>query len=232
MSLPIAKFFFAIVLSFLVGLIVGHYKLFPFEQLYAIKKHFIPSQGQSTYFYNRVSFFEGINHGSYDLVFLGDSITDIAEWQEMFPSLKVANRGINGDTTQGVLRRLDSVNSYTPGKIFIMLGVNDIYAGLNIQEISDNYKEIIEKTSYNHKHIYIQSTLMANGPRAFLNKKIKLLNKNLIEIAKQYKNVSYIDLNMHLSKPGHLEARYTNDGIHLNHEGYAIWKKAITPYTN
>jgi hypothetical protein len=42
-----------------------------------------------------------------DIVMIGDSITDGAEWHEMFPQLNIVNRGISGDTTVGVLNRLD-----------------------------------------------------------------------------------------------------------------------------
>ncbi|MGB9898194.1 GDSL-type esterase/lipase family protein, partial [Thermanaerothrix sp.] len=61
-----------------------------------------------------------------DIVFLGDSITDGARWDELFPGLSVKNRGINADTTRGVLARLDSILQGQPAAIFLLIGTNDL----------------------------------------------------------------------------------------------------------
>lgn len=43
------------------------------------------------------------------IVFIGDSITDGGEWNELLGRNDVVNRGIIGDTTNGVLNRLGSL---------------------------------------------------------------------------------------------------------------------------
>jgi lysophospholipase L1-like esterase len=61
------------------------------------------------------------------IVFLGDSITDFFRVNEFFPGVYVINRGISGDTTDGVLNRLaESVYELSPSKIFLMIGTNDL----------------------------------------------------------------------------------------------------------
>src|SRR5580704_8643449 len=65
-------------------------------------------------------------------VFLGDSITQ--GWGDDmkggFPGLKVANRGISGDTTRGVLIRLDTdVLALHPDGVVILIGTNDLEEG-------------------------------------------------------------------------------------------------------
>src|ERR1700722_10010799 len=66
------------------------------------------------------------------LVFLGDSITQ--GWGDdmggSFPGVKVANRGISGDTSRGVLIRLkDDVLALHPSGVVILIGCNDLEEG-------------------------------------------------------------------------------------------------------
>jgi len=67
------------------------------------------------------------------VVFLGDSITQ--GWGDdlgnSFPGLKVANRGISGDTTRGMLIRLnDDVLALRPTGVVMLMGTNDLEAQL------------------------------------------------------------------------------------------------------
>ena len=63
------------------------------------------------------------------VVFLGDSITQ--GWGHglgaVFPGVKVANRGISGDTTRGVLIRLkEDVLDLNPRAVVMLIGTNDL----------------------------------------------------------------------------------------------------------
>ena len=86
------------------------------------------------YYKHKKSQFEALaNVDRYDTVMLGDSITDEARWDELLNSSTIQNRGISGDTTSGVLDRLDSTNKNIK-KVFIMVGINDIMRGKNVDE--------------------------------------------------------------------------------------------------
>jgi len=78
------------------------------------------------YYVARISIFDQIPLSSDDIVFVGDSITDQGEWEQLFHSLNVKNRGIGADTTQGVLHRLQEITNAKPKKIFLMIGINDL----------------------------------------------------------------------------------------------------------
>ena len=84
------------------------------------------NQKYSTFYVQRASLFSKLPITSKDIVFIGNSITNGAEWSELFPEKKVKNRGISGDTPEGVYDRLDPVVKGKPAKIFILIGVNDI----------------------------------------------------------------------------------------------------------
>ena len=81
------------------------------------------------------------------VVFLGDSITQ--GWGDdlhgAFPGLKVANRGISGDTTRGMLIRLKGdVLDLNPSAAVMLMGTNDLEEKAEPQVIADNVKLIID----------------------------------------------------------------------------------------
>jgi lysophospholipase L1-like esterase len=78
--------------------------------------------------------------------------------------------------------------------------------------------------------VYIQSTLLVGKPREKLNREIMELNERLQLLAKQTDSVTYIDLNVGLTRNSILATQYSRDGLHLNGDGYAIWKELIKSY--
>ena len=167
---------------------------------------------------------------NYDVVFIGDSITNGAEWQDLFPSLRIANRGVNGDRTDGVIKRLESIYSTSASKAFMMIGINDFDSGMSVNEVFDNYKNIVSKLVDHGMEVYIQSTILAGKRYEGMNKRIMELNERLQVLAKQTDSVTYIDLNVVLAPDSLLKTRYTWDDIHLNKDGYAMWKELIKSY--
>ena len=160
---------------------------------------------------------------------IGDSITDGAEWQELFKNHAVVNRGIGGDTTEGVLNRMSSIISSNSEKAFIMIGINDFGRGDSVNDVYSNYQQIIKELKSNQIMPYIQSTILANGNAARLNSSISELNIKLKELAAK-EGLVYVDLNEGLSSNGILKNEFTRDGVHLNGKGYFVWKGMIEPY--
>src|SRR3569833_2708989 len=60
------------------------------------------------------------------IMFLGNSITEMGDWKKVLNDTTVINRGIGGDITYGILRRLKDVTDRQPSKVFILIGINDI----------------------------------------------------------------------------------------------------------
>ena len=80
------------------------------------------------------------------VVFLGDSITQL--WGDdlggSFPGMKVANRGISGDTTRGVLIRLDEdVVRLHPSAVVLLIGTNDLEEHGYPEHAAENLRLII-----------------------------------------------------------------------------------------
>lgn len=188
----------------------------------------------SIYYRLRKMYFSVAPHSSNSIVFLGDSITDEGDWSKLFPDLPVVNRGIGGDTTLGVLNRLDQVIALEPTQIFLMIGTNDLCFNRSIPDTITNYRKILTRlhTQLPSTKIYIQSVLPFNDtifPSRALrsNNNIEKLNVEIKKLAKEY-NDPYINLVPAFSgADGRLPSQYTSDGLHLSDAGYLLWREQI-----
>ncbi|MGI0116403.1 GDSL-type esterase/lipase family protein [Zooshikella sp. RANM57] len=222
-----------LLVGFGYGITTMKYHFFPYDLLKKVQ-HWIDvdnsvsfNDSQHIYHKRRVSFFKW-HGGSAKNIMLGDSITDDAEWQELFPDYSINNRGIAGDTTADTVSRL-SLLSNDAEVVFVLLGTNDIMQGLKLDSILKNYHQIIDELLNKKVTPIIQSTLLLGEQFKHLNNQVEMLNHSLQRIANE-KNITYIDLNSVLTADGVLQAQYSIDGIHLNGEGYALWKKQIIEF--
>ena len=67
--------------------------------------------------------------GKRKIVFLGDSLTDFYPLQDFFPDFSLCNRGIAGETSSDVIRRIDDVFTLEPEVLFLQIGINDFITG-------------------------------------------------------------------------------------------------------
>lgn len=163
-----------------------------------------------------------------DVVMLGDSLTEGIDWGAVFPGVTIANRGIGGDSTKGMLNRLGTVAQLKPKKIFIMAGINDLsWYEWSVDEVFGRYRQIIDTLHKTGARLYVQSTLKAGSafPPA-TNAAVTQLNQRLSEYCK-LGHCQYIDLNPVLAPQGVLGPDYTVDHLHLNAVGYEKWAQAI-----
>jgi lysophospholipase L1-like esterase len=175
----------------------------------------------------RVSAFEAFPLAPDDVVFLGDSITEGGPWDELFPGVRTRNRGIGGDTTDGVLRRLEQVTRAQPTKVFLLIGTNDLYRGRSEDEIVSSIEEILDRVKQESPdtEVYLQSVLpRAAGYRA----QIEALNTRLSEVAGE-RGAAWVDLYPSFVDPesGAIRPELSNDELHLLGPGYALWKEQI-----
>lgn len=190
-----------------------------------------PKEERSAYYKDKVSLFEIMPNGKNGIIFLGNSITDGCDWNELFGNSKIINRGIGGDVIEGVIERLDNVVNFNPKKIFLMIGINDLERKDSITKILTNYERLITliKEKSPRTKIYIQSIL----PTDYMNNNdIISINKGLFILAEKHELI-YVNLfDLLKTDKNELDTVYTHDGVHLNGKGYLLWKKAIEHYIN
>ncbi len=177
------------------------------------------------------------------IVFVGDSITDLYKLDSYYSDLPLAvyNRGIGGDTTEGVLRRLDvSVFDIEPSCVVLMIGTNDVDGGVENSKIAENYREIVGKIyrELPSVELYCVSVIPQNEvleTYTTLNieentEKILLLNEEIKKISTEYGAI-YVDLFSRLAdSENKLIKEYSDDGLHLNSAGFEVWTATLKPY--
>jgi lysophospholipase L1-like esterase len=163
------------------------------------------------------------------IVFIGDSHTEYFALDEYFAGFQVYNRGIYGDTSYGVIKRLgESVFNLKPSKVFLLIGANDINKTNDSNEtIVKNIEEIIRqlRNVFPDTKIYVQSLypVNPNGKNSNRIDIFKLNNKRicainvLLESFCLNEGITYIDMFSQLTdKYGQLRETFTIEGLHLN----------------
>lgn len=188
------------------------------------------TQEYPNYYLQKKDIFESLQSENDDKIFVGDSITDHGEFQEFFPNEVILNRGISRDNSKGVLNRIDEVVKKNAKKVYIMIGVNDILYGTDINKFGENVTKIVQSFDKTSTKVIIQSILPVNNEiygDAVSNEVIIDFNKILKAIAEK-NSVTYLDLHGDfIDENDQLNKDYTIDGIHLTGKGYKVWVDAI-----
>ena len=196
-------------------------------------------QKHSTFYYQRATLFEVLPTSKSDIIFLGNSITNGGEWAELLRNPHAKNRGISGDTTQGVLDRMSTITKGKPSKIFLLIGTNDLSRGKSVDEVAKNVAKIVERVKRESPKtkLYVQSVFPVNPKfNKFLGhmnrqKDIAALNAKIKAVAARH-GVTYIDVYKSLVIPSTdvMNPEYTNDGLHLLGKGYQKLVDVLKPY--
>ena len=169
------------------------------------------------------------------LVFLGDSITQ--GWGDdmggSFPGVKVANRGISGDTTRGMLIRLkDDVLALNPTGIVMLMGTNDLEENAEPEVVAANFKLIIaELKKHNPKlPIVVCQVFPSSASKKRPADKIKKVNELYAAAVKGDAQITLIETwKLFADEKGDAKPAEFPDLLHPNKVGYAKWAAALRP---
>ena len=201
---------------------------------------------QKQFYFDRINEFKNEPIGKNKIVFLGNSIVKGGgNWNHRYKSHNIVNRGISGDYTAGVLKRLDEILFYKPTSVFIMIGINEFFAdnskrpevnpgnvAKNILKIADIITEHSPKTK-----VFIHTILPINNDQYI---RVKEVNYNFLHsnytpsinsqveetnsILKSNRQYQVIDLHsIFIDKTFKLNPNLSSDGVHLNEDGYNLW---------
>ena len=166
------------------------------------------------------------------IIFLGDSITEAFPVESLLPEYTIINKGVFGDRTDLVLRRLESdVIELKPDCVFILVGTNDIAALFSDDALLANYDRMLHtlQNKLPDAHIYSESILPTRGLENRPSQRILLLNSELKKMAEK-NNVIFLDIYpWFLDDEGRLAERFSADGLHLTLEGYRRWAEYLRP---
>ena len=165
------------------------------------------------------------------VIFLGNSITEMGNWKKVLNDTTVINRGIGGDITYGVLKRLKDITDRYPSKLFILLGINDIGKDIPDVVIADNYLKIVREVHSKcpETKIYVQSVLPVNStlphfPQHYDKEEHVLAVNKLLKANSIAGTYTYVDIfHLFVDADQRLDSRYTYEGLHLKPPAYEIW---------
>ncbi|MBD8489764.1 GDSL family lipase [Echinicola sp. CAU 1574] len=195
------------------------------------------------HYQNRIKAFQENPLDFGDIVFIGNSITEQGKnWNEKFGLSNIKNRGISGDVTDGVLARLDEIVYYRPKAVFLLIGINDLSnyhqeneSRLNVlyhtkipspKYVADNIIKIAAKIHQKSPKtkVFVQTVLPNARPE--IKESIDLVNA-IIKENESKQDYQVIDLHQYFTdQRGLIKKELTNDGTHLNEQGYAVWVAA------
>lgn len=188
--------------------------------------------GFGVYYEAKKQFFEAMPNDTNEIIFLGNSITEGCDWAELFRNSKIKNRGISGDIIEGLINRINEVVESHPQKIFLLIGTNDLARNKSINQILSDYERLIilikDKTP--KTELYIQSILPTHNQETRKNGDIMEINKGLIKLSAKYNSVFINLFESFRNEKNELDLTYSYDGLHLNGNGYLLWKKVIENY--
>ena len=170
---------------------------------------------------------EKYNDYEVDVAFLGDSLTDGYDLKRYYPQYLTLNRGIGGDTTFGLEKRLKvSVYDLKPKVAVMLIGAN------NFDTMFDNYENILKGLGENlpKTKVVLLSLTSMGGEWAKNNQKAAYNNVKIKLLAEKY-GYEFVDLYSPLLnlETGEIYAEYTTDGGHLTPAGYEVFTNAVTP---
>ena len=188
---------------------------------------------------HRYDSFKALSVTSENIVFIGNSITDMHCWPEVFVTsngdyLPIVNRGNSGTYSTEQSDNLESYINGKPKKVFMMIGTNDIATsgGLNFspEQVLAYVKSIVQRIHARSPQtkVYLYSILKnKTGNRV----EATWLKAN--ELTKAYadatEGVTYIDLYDKLAGVANGGA-WSYDNLHLTAGAYQAWAETICQY--
>ena len=179
---------------------------------------------------------------SYDLLFIGDSITKGWEgagkksWEKYYAHRNALNLGFSGDRTEHVIWRLNNGNLRKQQKAkvaVVLIGTNNTgHHQQDPYETAEGVSRILSTLRARCPEAKV--LLMGTFPRAKEpTHQDRLLNVSINRLLSKMadgERVHYLDISdQFIAHDGTLPKEIMPDSLHLNTKGYRLWAEAIEP---
>jgi lysophospholipase L1-like esterase len=172
-------------------------------------------------------------------VLAGDSISQWFPKALLPPQATWLNQSISGEGSKGLYDRLTFLDDTKPEKIFVMIGINDLIRGMDDDTLLEQQRRIIKDILWIHPDVeVVVQSILPHGDQnttwegkakleRVSNDRIRSLNERLAAIA-EYEGATFLDLfDLFETESGQLRPELSTDGLHLNEQGYLVWRTAL-----
>lgn len=169
------------------------------------------------------------------VVFFGDSITQGwgTDFRKAFEGMKLANRGIGGDTTRGMLLRLkEDVLALNPKAVVLLMGTNDIEVEVPVDAIGRNFQKIVAalKAHDPKMPVIVCRIFPSSATKKRPKETILAVNELFAAAVKGDPQFTVLDTYaLFANAEGDALPALFPDLLHLNAAGYAKWASALRP---
>ena len=169
------------------------------------------------------------------VLFIGSS--SIQMWKNLaedFPQVKVINRGFGGSEIADSTYYVDRIVApYRPQMIVFYAGDNDLASGKTPQKVFEDYQEFVNRVKAKLPKARIAFiSIKPSLARVSLMQKMRAANELIRHYAANDKHLIYIDVFTPMLGQDGMPRRelFGPDGLHMNKEGYSLWRGVIAPY--
>lgn len=172
---------------------------------------------------------------AHPIVFTGSS--SVRMWQSLatdFPGKPVINRGFGGSQLRDAIWYADQVAiHYQPRQVVLYAGDNDIDAGRTPQQVLADFRTFVARIRQD----------LPDVPIAWLAIKPSLARIDQLPLQREanalvkaeaagMRGVSFIDVATPMLDAGGKPRTglFIEDGLHMNRDGYELWRGIIAPY--
>jgi lysophospholipase L1-like esterase len=173
--------------------------------------------------------------GKGKILFVGSSSFRL--WKDLqrdFPNHPLINRGFGGSTfTDLLFFKEDIIKPYAPRQVVIYCGENDLAGGATPQKVLSDFKAFFQYIRKHFPKSYIAFVSIKPSPsRKHILNSVRQANKLISDYIASQKRAVYVDIfSPMLDSAGNFrEELFVEDRLHMNRQGYDIWKKALQPH--
>ncbi|WP_028583584.1 GDSL-type esterase/lipase family protein [Desulfogranum mediterraneum] len=162
------------------------------------------------------------------ILMLGDSLLEWGDWERLLPEFKVNNRGMAGESCEGLAGRLigELSEAEVPQAILLQSGTNNLLMG------SPHFPAIFATMVPTIRAFFAEPPIIISSlmPMPIVPSHVLAeVNDQLREISQQTENCIFLDMVppfnercLPITHPGFL-----NDQVHLSTRGYLVWAEEI-----
>lgn len=168
------------------------------------------------------------------IVFVGSS--SIRMWPDLradFPGRNVIQRGFGGSRLDEVVHYAPRiVLPYRPTLIVLYAGENDLVESRTPEQVFDAYKNFVKLVRDAFPQARIAFVSIKPSPSRWeLVDEMRATNDKIRGYAATHAGLSFVDVfPMMIGPTGRPRSElFVSDSLHMNHNGYAIWRGALLP---